>query len=160
MVFAIHWHESAMDLHVFPIPIPPPASFPIPSLWVFPVHQPRALVSCIQSGLVICLTLDSILVSMLFSQNISIHRVLLIYILCQKKKMLSNPWFPHPDTSQTAQKKVLKNDGQRKMTHYLHVYFSLLRFFKICMIVKSKNDKIFWWDFQNMYYEIHTTTTK
>ena len=26
MVFAIHWHESAMDLHVFPIPIPPPTS--------------------------------------------------------------------------------------------------------------------------------------
>ena len=48
MVFAIHWHESAMDLHVFPIPIPPPASFSIPSLWVFPVHQPWALVSCIQ----------------------------------------------------------------------------------------------------------------
>ena len=23
MVFAIHWHESAMDLHVFPILIPP-----------------------------------------------------------------------------------------------------------------------------------------
>ena len=23
MVFAIHWQESAMDLHVFPIPIPP-----------------------------------------------------------------------------------------------------------------------------------------
>ena len=45
MVFAIHWHESAMDLHVFPILIPPPASLPIPSLWVFP------LVSCIQPGL-------------------------------------------------------------------------------------------------------------
>ena len=26
MVFVIHWHESAMDLHIFPIPIPPPIS--------------------------------------------------------------------------------------------------------------------------------------
>ena len=40
------------------------------SLWVFPVHQARALVSCIQPGLVICFTLDNIHVSMLFSQNI------------------------------------------------------------------------------------------
>ena len=59
-----------MDLHVFPIPIPSPTSLPIPSLWVFPVHQPWALVSCIQPGLVICFTLDTIHVSMLFSQNI------------------------------------------------------------------------------------------
>ena len=34
VVFAIHWRESAMDLHLFPILIPPPASFPIPPLWV------------------------------------------------------------------------------------------------------------------------------
>ena len=54
----------------FPHPDPPPTSLSIPSLWVFPVHQPRALVSCIQPGLVICFTFDSILVSMLFSQNI------------------------------------------------------------------------------------------
>ena len=46
MVFAIHWHEPAMDLHVFPIPIPPPTSLSIPCLWVFPVHQPWAPVSC------------------------------------------------------------------------------------------------------------------
>ena len=60
VVFAIHWHESAMDLHVFPILIPAPASLPIiPSLWVFPVHHPWALVSCIQPGLVICFTLDT-----------------------------------------------------------------------------------------------------
>ena len=70
MVFAIHWHESAMDLYVFPIPIPPPTSLPIQALWVFPVHQPWALVSCIRPGLVVCFTLDSILVSVLFSQNI------------------------------------------------------------------------------------------
>ena len=56
VIFAIYWHESAMDLHVFPIPIPPPNSLPIPSLWVFPVHQPWALVSCIQPGLVIFLS--------------------------------------------------------------------------------------------------------
>ena len=45
MFFAIYWHESAMDLHVFPSPIPSPASLSMPSLWVFPVHQPWALAS-------------------------------------------------------------------------------------------------------------------
>ena len=37
VVFVIHWHESAMDLQVFPISIPPPTTLSTWILWVFPV---------------------------------------------------------------------------------------------------------------------------
>ena len=58
MGLVIHWHESAMELHVFPIP--PPTSLSTRFLWVFPVHQAWAVVSCIPPGLVICFTIDNI----------------------------------------------------------------------------------------------------
>ena len=67
--FAIHCHESAMCIYVFPILKPAPPSFPIPSLRVIPVHQLRAP-SCIKPGLAICFTYDNIHVSVLFSQII------------------------------------------------------------------------------------------
>ena len=69
-------HESATDVHVFPILNPTPASLPIPSLQVIPVHQPQE--SCIKPGLAIHFLYDIIHVSMRFSQIIPAslsHRV-------------------------------------------------------------------------------------
>ena len=68
--FAIHQHESATGIHVFPILNPPPYSLPVPSLWVIPVHSPKNPVSYIEPGLAIHFMYDIIQVSMPFSQII------------------------------------------------------------------------------------------
>ena len=48
----------------------PLTSIPVPSLWVIPVHQPQASVSCIELGLAIRFLYDIIHVLMPFSQII------------------------------------------------------------------------------------------
>ena len=69
--FAIHQHEFARGVHVFPILNPSPSSHPIPSLWVIPVHQSQAsCITCIKPGLAIRFTYDIIHVSMPFSKII------------------------------------------------------------------------------------------
>ena len=59
-------HEFTCVPHPDPPFHLPPHSIPLG----LPSHQPRALVSCTQPGLVICFTLDNKHVSMLFSQII------------------------------------------------------------------------------------------
>ena len=70
VAFAMHWHESAMGVHVSPILNPSLTSFPIPSLWVVPSHRIWVPVSSIALGLVIYFTYGIIHISMLFSQII------------------------------------------------------------------------------------------
>ena len=65
--FAIHWLESSIGVHVFPILNPPPTSLPIPYLWVIPVHQPWSPCPCIKLGLAVHFTYDNLHVSMPFS---------------------------------------------------------------------------------------------
>ena len=67
MVFAIHWHESAMGVHVSPswTPLPPPSpSHPSGSSQC---TSPECPVSCIEPGLAIYFTYGNIHVSTLFS---------------------------------------------------------------------------------------------
>ena len=68
--FAIHQHESATGLHVFPIlnPLPPPS--PCCPSGSSQCTSPQHPVSCIEPGLAICFIYDIIHVSMPFSQII------------------------------------------------------------------------------------------
>ena len=68
--FAIHQHESAMSVHVFPIlnHLPPPS--PYHPSGSSQCTSPEHPVSCIEPGLVIHFTYDIIHVSMPFSQII------------------------------------------------------------------------------------------
>ena len=68
--FAMHWHESAMGVHVAPSwnPFPPPS--PSHTSGSSQCNSPECPVSCIKPGLVIYFTFGNRYVSMLFSQTI------------------------------------------------------------------------------------------
>ena len=68
LVSAIHQHESATGIHVFPILNPPPSLYhPSRSSQC---TSPKHPVSCIETGLAIHFTYDNIHVAMPFSQII------------------------------------------------------------------------------------------
>ena len=69
MVFVIHWHESAMDFHVFPIPIPPShlPLYPIPHFWTL---WEKARVGCFKNWCFWTLVLEKTLESPLDGKEI------------------------------------------------------------------------------------------
>ena len=68
--FAIHQHESATGIHVFPILKRPPSSLPYHPSGSFQCTNPKHPISCIEPGLAIFFIYDIIHVSMPFSQII------------------------------------------------------------------------------------------
>ena len=68
--FAIHQHESATGIHVFPILNPSSTSPPYHPSGSSQCTSPKHPVSCIEPGLAICFIYDIIYVSMPFSQII------------------------------------------------------------------------------------------
>ena len=68
--FAIHQHESAMGVHMFPILNPPPTTLPYHPSGSSQCTSPKHPVSCIEPGLVIRFLYDILHVSMPFSQII------------------------------------------------------------------------------------------
>ena len=68
--FAIHQHESATDIHVFPILNFPPSSLPVHPSGSSQCTSPKQPVSCIEHGLAIRFLYDIIHVSMPFSHII------------------------------------------------------------------------------------------
>jgi len=69
--FAIHWHQSATGVHVFPILKPAPTSLPSHPSGSSQCSSPEHLVSCIEPGLATRFIHDIIHVSMPFSKIIA-----------------------------------------------------------------------------------------
>ena len=126
-----------MGVHVFPI-LTPPTSLPIPSLWVIQCTSPKYPVSCIEPGLVIHFTYDTIHVSMPFSHIIppspsprvqkTVLYICVSFAVSLEKAMATHsstlawkiPWTEEPGR--------LQSRGSLRVQHYWATSLSLFTF--------------------------------
>ncbi|CAI9156770.1 unnamed protein product [Rangifer tarandus platyrhynchus] len=81
-----------MDIHVFPIPVPPPTSLSTRSPWVFPVHQAQAPARLTISRLHISVLTESAVHNILQAFIFQLGVVFLVISCFNCVQLLATPW--------------------------------------------------------------------